>query len=63
MVAEGDSGQTALVFRVTLSKASSTPVSVNFATVGDSATASVDFISKPAGHCWPRTRPRRAPIP
>jgi Calx-beta domain len=45
-VAEGDTGQTALVFHVTLSKASSHQVSVNFATGGGSATAGVDFVGQ-----------------
>ena len=45
-VAEGDTGQTALVFHVTLSKASSRQVSVDFATAGGSATAGVDFVGQ-----------------
>jgi Calx-beta domain len=44
--AEGQSGQTAFVFTVSLSKASSRQVSVNFATAGGSALAGVDFASQ-----------------
>lgn len=45
-VVEGDSGQTALVFTVTLSKASSREVSVNFATAGGTAAAGEDFVGR-----------------
>ena len=44
-VVEGDSGQTALVFTVSLSKASRKEVSVNYATVDvGSATAGSDYV-------------------
>jgi hypothetical protein len=45
-VTEGDSGQSALVFHVTLSRASSREVSVNFATAGGSAAAGEDFVGR-----------------
>ena len=44
-VVEGESGQTAIVFRVTLSKASSREVSADFATAGGTAAAGVDFVA------------------
>ena len=48
-VAEGDGGQPALVFTVTLSKATTRQVSVNFATADGSATAGEDYIGQPGG--------------
>jgi hypothetical protein len=47
--AEGDSGQTAFVFTVTLSKASSKQVSVDFATADGTATAGEDYAGQPGG--------------
>jgi hypothetical protein len=46
VVEEDNSGQTALVFTVTLSKASSKLVSVNYATADGTAEAGSDFASK-----------------
>lgn len=45
-VEEGHSGQTALVFTVTLSKASNKPVSVNYATADGTAEAGSDYVAK-----------------
>jgi serralysin len=42
-VVEGNSGTTAMVFTVSLSGASATPVSVDYALAGQSATAGVDY--------------------
>ncbi len=42
-VAEGNSGTANLVFTVTLSKASATPVTVNYATSNGTATAGADY--------------------
>src|SRR5262249_24317550 len=44
-VAEGKSGTTPATFTVTLSKASSSTVTVNYATTGDTATSGIDFTS------------------
>lgn len=46
VVEEGQSGQTAIVFTVSLSKTSSKPVSVNFATADGTAEAGSDYASK-----------------
>ena len=48
-VTEGDSGQTAIVFTVSLSKASSRQVCVNFATADGSARAGEDYAGQPGG--------------
>jgi len=42
-VTEGDAGSTDAVFTVTLSEASATPVTVDFATADDNATAGADY--------------------
>jgi len=43
---EGDSGQTPFVFTVTLSTASASPITVNYATADDTATAGSDYIAQ-----------------
>jgi hypothetical protein len=48
-VTEGDSGQTAIVFRVTLSQASSKQVSVDFATADGGARVGEDYAGQPTG--------------
>src|SRR3954447_7320880 len=45
-LAEGNAGQTALVFTVHLSKASSKPVTVTFATAAGTAEAGSDFVAR-----------------
>ena len=48
-ITEGNSGQTAIVFHVTLSKASSRQVSVDFATADGSARVGEDYAGQPGG--------------
>ena len=48
-VTEGNSGQTAIVFHVTLSKASSRQVSVDFATADGGARVGEDYAGQPTG--------------
>jgi chitinase len=45
-ILEGDSGASQLAFAVTLSEASSTPVTVNFATANGTATAGLDYTAR-----------------
>ena len=62
-LAEGHVGQTALVFTVSLSEASSTPVSVRYRTAnGTATTGDSDFIGKAGTLKFaPGRRPRPSP--
>jgi hypothetical protein len=44
-VIEGDSGTTSMIFTLTLSKASTNTVTVNWATEEDTATANIDYLT------------------